>query len=136
MAEKGVRLGGEGSSGGVIDSGYNYCRDSLMAAAIIVGALKRKGRKAYDQVKSYHIAREKVEMQRKKALDAVKRLQKAYPKADALDGLKIRTSASSWVLIRASNTEDGARVSAEAPSLKEAQRLAHAYALKVKRAGA
>jgi len=136
MAEKGVRLGGEGSSGGVIDSGYNYCRDSLMAAAIIVGALKRKGRKAYDQVKSYHIAREKVEMQRKKALDAVKRLQKAYPKADALDGLKIKTSASSWVLVRASNTEDGVRVSAEAPSLKEAQRLAHAYALKVKRAGA
>ena len=136
MAQKGVRLGGEGSSGGVIDAGFNNCRDSLVAAAVIVGALKRKGRKAYDQVRSYNQARETMEMARKKALAAVKKLQKEHPEADALDGLKIRTSGSSWVLIRVSNTEDGVRVSAEAPSLKEAEQLAHSYLLKVKRAGA
>ena len=136
MAQKGVRLGGEGSSGGVIDSSFNNCRDSMVAAALIVGALRRKGRKIYDQVRSYHIAREKMVMPRKKGLDAVKKLQKENPGADALDGLKIKTSNSSWVLIRVSNTEDGVRVSAEAPSMKEAERLAHTYILKVKRAGA
>ena len=136
MAQKGVSLGGEGSSGGVIDSSFNNCRDSLVAAAVIVGALSRKGTKVYDQVKSYHQARETMEMPRRKALDAVKKLQKENPGADALDGLKIKTSGSSWVLIRVSNTEDGVRVSAEAPSVKEAEQLAHSYLLKVKRAGA
>ena len=136
MAEKGVRLGGEGSSGGVIDSSFNSCRDSLVAAAVIVGALKRKGTRVYDQVKSYQLAREKMVMARKKALEAVKKLRKENPGADALDGLKIKTSGSSWVLIRVSNTEDGVRVSAEAPTMKEAEQLAHTYALKVKRAGA
>ena len=136
MAQKGVRLGGEGSSGGVIDASFNNCRDSMVAAALIVCVLKRKGRKVYGQVRSFHIAREKIEMPRKKGMDAVKRLQKESPAADALDGLKIKTSSSSWVLIRVSNTEDGVRVSAEAPSMKEAERLAHSYVLKVKRAGA
>jgi len=136
MVEKGARLGGEGSSGGVIDSSFNSCRDSLVAAAIIVGALRRKGTRVYDQVKSYQLAREKMVMARKKALEAVKKLRKENPGADALDGLKIKTSGSSWVLIRVSNTEDGVRVSAEAPTMKEAEQLAHTYALKVKRAGA
>ena len=72
----------------------------------------------------------------KKGLEAVKRLQKENRGADALDGLKIRTSGSSWVLIRVSNTEDGVRVSAEAPTVREAEQLAHSYVLKVKRAGA
>jgi phosphomannomutase len=136
MAQKGVSLGGEGSSGGVIDASFNNCRDSLVAAAVIVGAPKRKGRKVYGQVKSYSLAREKMAMARKKAMVAVKKLQKEHPEADALDGLKIRTSSSSWVLIRVSNTEDGVRVSAEAPSMKEAEQLVHSYLLKVKRAGA
>jgi len=136
MAQKGVRLGGEGSSGGVIDAGFNNCRDSLVAAAVIVAALERKGKRLYDQVRSYHQAREKMEMARKKASAAVKRLQREYADADALDGLKIRTSGSSWVLIRVSNTEDAVRVSAEASSMKEAERLVHSYMLKVKRAGA
>jgi phosphomannomutase len=136
MAQKGTRLGGEGSSGGVIDANFNNCRDSMVAAAFIVEALKRKGTKIYDQVRSYHLAREKMEMPRKKALGAVKRLQKENPGADTLDGLKIKTSGSSWVLIRVSNTEDVVRISAEAPSSKDAEQLTRSYALKVKRAGA
>ncbi len=136
MAQKGIRLGGEGSSGGMIDASFNSCRDSMVAAAFIVRALKRKGTKAYSQVRSYHLAREKMVMPRRKGLEAVKKLQKENPGADSLDGLKIKTSPSSWVLIRVSNTEDGVRVSAEAPSVKEAEQLVHSYALKVKRAGA
>ncbi|HUI01714.1 MAG TPA: hypothetical protein VLU99_06985 [Nitrososphaerales archaeon] len=136
MAERGVLLGGEGSSGGLIDARFNNCRDSLVAAAMIVGALGRKGTRLYEQVRTFHIAREKMEMARGKALAAVKRLQKENPEADSLDGLKFKTSPSSWVLIRVSNTEDVVRVSAEATSMKEAERLARSYMLKVKRAGA
>ncbi|MDA4117124.1 MAG: phosphomannomutase [Thaumarchaeota archaeon] len=136
MAEKGVRLGGEGSSGGFIDASFNNCRDSLIAAALIVGALKKKGTKVYAQVKSYHQAREKLEIPRKKGLEAIKKLQKEYPQADTLDGLKVRLSNTSWVLLRTSNTEDGVRVSAEASSMKEAEQLVHSFLLKVKRAGA
>lgn len=136
MTLEGVRYGGEGSSGGVIDASFNSCRDSLVAAGTIVGALKRKGAKLYEQVRSYHLAREKMGMPRKKALGAVKKLRKENPGADTLDGLKIRTSVSSWVLIRVSNTEDVVRVSAEATTLGEAERLSHSYAMKVKRAGA
>jgi phosphomannomutase len=136
MAQRQVRLGGEGSSGGVIDSSFNNCRDSLVAAALIVNALKRRGTKIYDQVRSYHIAREKMVMPRVKGLAAVKKLQRDNPEADALDGLKIKTSGSSWVLIRVSNTEDGVRVSAEASSRKDAEKLAHTWALKLRRAGA
>lgn len=136
MATKGARFGGEGSSGGVIDSSFNNCRDSLVAAAAIVRALSRRGTRIYDQVRSYHIAREKMEIKRKNGLDAVRKLQRENPGADSLDGLKIRTSGSSWVLIRVSNTEDVVRVSAEASSMKGAERLAHAYVSRVKRAGA
>jgi phosphomannomutase len=136
MAQKGVRMGGEGSSGGLIDGSFNNCRDSLTAAAVIVGALKAKGTKVYGQVKSYHIARQKMEMQRKKALGALKKLQKEHPDADVTDGLKLRLSSTSWVLIRVSNTEGVVRVSAEASSMKEAERLADSYLARVKRAGA
>lgn len=135
MTQTGTRLGGEGSSGGVIDAGFNSCRDSMVAAALIVRALRRKGTRIYTQVRSYHLAREKLSMPRKSALQAVRRLQKENPTAEMLDGLKIKTSNSSWVLIRISNTEDGVRVSSEAPSTREAERLAHSYALKVRRAG-
>jgi phosphomannomutase len=136
MAENGVRMGGEGSSGGLIDSSFNNCRDSLIAAALIVGALKKKGKKAYGQVKSYEQARVKMEMPRKKALEAMKRLAKEQPDADTLDGIKLRLSDTTWVLIRVSNTEDVVRVSAEAPNMKEAENIAHSYLGKVKRAGA
>jgi phosphomannomutase len=137
MVEKGVRLGGEGSSAGLIDASFNYCRDSLLAATTIVAALKRKGaKKLYGEVRSYHQARLKVEVPRKKALQAMKRLQKELKEADTLDGLKVRTSKSSWVLLRVSNTEEGVRVSAEAPTAKEAERLAKLYVGRVRRAGA
>jgi phosphomannomutase len=137
MTETGVRMGGEGSSGGLIDSSFNNCRDSLIAAALIVDALKKRGtRRAYTQVKSYHQARARMDMPRKTALGAMKRLLREHPDADTLDGLKLRLSSTSWVLIRISNTEDGIRVSAEASSMKEAEEIAHSYLAKVKRAGA
>jgi phosphomannomutase len=136
MIEKGVALGGEGSSGGLVDSTYNYCRDSMLAAITIVGAIENRGVKVFDQVKSYSQARLKFPMSRKKALGAIKRMQKEYKEAETIDGLRVRVSPKSWVLIRPSNTEEVVRVSSEAPSGKEAEDLAQSFLTKVKRLGA
>lgn len=136
MLDRGVRLGGEGSSGGLIDSDFNRCRDSMTAAITVVKALKKRGTKIFGLVPSYNIARVKLEIDRKKAAAAIKRLRKDYSEADELDGIKIRPSAHSWVLVRPSGTEDAVRISAEARSAKEAQELADSFMTKVKRLAA
>lgn len=127
MREERVDVGGEGSSGGLIDGRFNFCRDSMLAAITIVRAIRRDGPKALDGVPSYSQARLKLAMERRKALAAIRRLQKEHPDADALDGIKIAVSRRAWVLIRVSGTEDVVRVSAESPTPKESQRLAETY---------
>ena len=66
---------------------------------------------------------------------AIKRLQREYPEADLLDGIKLETSARSWVLIRVSGTEDAVRVSAESTTIGEAQELADSYLKRVEKLG-
>ena len=133
MLEEHAGIGGEGSSGGLIDDSFNLCRDSMLAAITIVKAIKRKGSKFVDSAPSYQQARLRIPLERKKALTSIKRLQRENPEADTLDGVKISVSRQSWVLVRASGTEDLVRVSAEAPSAREAQQLAEAYLEKVKK---
>jgi phosphomannomutase len=127
MADVHADIGGEGSSGGLIERSFNSCRDSMVAAITIVKAIKRSGARAFDGVPSYHQVRLKLPLERRKALAAMKRLQKENEASDALDGIKISASRRSWVLIRPSGTEEIVRVSAEAASLSEAQKLAESY---------
>ncbi len=124
MTEVGARFGGEGSSGGLIDRDFNSCRDSMLAAVTIVRALRTKGKRVFEKVRSYDQVRLKVEIERKRATVAIRRLQKKHPEAQTLDGLKIPISSRSWVLIRPSGTEDVVRVSAESTSEKEAEKIA------------
>jgi phosphomannomutase len=133
MMEEHIGIGGEGSSGGLVDGSFNFCRDSMLAAITIVKAIKKKGPEVLDQVPSYHQVRLKITFERKKALAAIKKLQKENPGADMLDGIKINVSRRSWVLIRASGTEDIIRVSAESASVKEAKQLADSYLERLKR---
>ncbi|MDA4136914.1 MAG: hypothetical protein OK449_07985 [Thaumarchaeota archaeon] len=135
MIEEGATLGGEGSSGGLIDGGYNYCRDSMIAVIALVKAIKKGGVRVFGEVPSYNQVRLKVPLDRKKALAAIKKLQRENPEADLLDGIKLQTSQRSWVLIRASGTEDAIRVSAESTSVKEAQELADFYLARVRKLG-
>ncbi|HME18820.1 MAG TPA: hypothetical protein VKF15_03685 [Nitrososphaerales archaeon] len=132
MFENGARLGGEGSSGGLIDGSFNYCRDSLLAALTIIRALKRKGRKAYGEVKSFQQHRVAVALPQSKALRAIKVLAERSKGADTTDGVKIWLSKRSWVLIRASGTEDVVRVSAEAETASKASDATRAYSAKLK----
>ena len=133
MTEKNARFGGEGSSGGLIDGSYNYCRDSMIAVTALVKAVAKSGSRVFNEVPLYEQVRLKVHLERKKALAAIKRLQKEQPDADLLDGVRIETSHRSWVLVRVSGTEDAVRVSAESTTAKEAQELADSYAKRIKK---
>jgi phosphomannomutase len=135
MVQEKSTLGGEGSSGGLIDGSYNYCRDSMVAVLSIVKAIRKGGKKVFREVPNYHQVRLKVPFERKKAIAAMGGLQKEHRDADLLDGIKLETSKRSWVLIRASGTEDAIRVSAEAPTLREARELADSYLKKVRNLG-
>jgi phosphomannomutase len=132
MREKGAKIGGEGSSGGLIDGSFNNCRDSMLAALLIVEALKEEGRRVYSSVPSYHQERIAFQAPRRKALEGLKELARRSGDADTEDGVKVRLSRRSWVLVRPSNTEDLVRVSAEAETESAAKRLAAEYARKVK----
>ena len=132
MQEKGARLGGEGSSGGLIDGEFNYCRDSMLAALVILKALKRKGREVYGSVPSYHQERVALRLPRTKAIRGIKKLGGKYEDADSTDGTKIRLSRHSWVLLRPSGTEDLVRVSAEAESRDKAEKIAKSFSTKIK----
>jgi phosphomannomutase len=132
MREVGARLGGEGSSGGLIDGEFNYCRDSMLAAIVIVRALKQKGSKAYDSVPVYHQERVALALPRAKVLRGISRLAAKYEDADTTDGVKVSLSKRSWVLARPSGTEDIVRVSAEAESEAKAAQIAKSFAAKLK----
>jgi len=132
MVENRARLGGEGSSGGLIDSSFNYCRDSLLAALTIARALKRKGNKAYGEVRSFQQRRVAVQLERSKALRAIKALASRSPDADLTDGVKIWLSKRAWVLVRASGTEDVVRVSAEAETASKAEETTRTYSARLK----
>jgi len=132
MIENGAKLGGEGSSGGLIDGSFNYCRDSLLAALTIVKALKRKGRKVYGEVKSFQQHRVAIQLQRPRVLKAIRVLATRSPGADTTDGVKVWLSKRTWVLIRASGTEDVVRISAEAETAGKAAEAARAYSTKLR----
>jgi phosphomannomutase len=132
MKEKGARLGGEGSSGGLIDGSFNYCRDSMLAALAIIRALKARGRRFYESVPSYSQERVALALPRAKALAGIRKMAKTTRNPDMIDGLKVMLPNRSWVLVRPSGTEDVVRVSAEARRPAEAVRLAKTFAKKLK----
>ncbi|HKT21128.1 MAG TPA: hypothetical protein VJR06_00700 [Nitrososphaerales archaeon] len=132
MKLHGARLGGEGSSGGMIDGSFNYCRDSMLAALAIIRALKTHGREFYDSVPTYHQVRVALAIPKAKAQKALKRLAGEHKGADVTDGVKIMLPRRSWVLIRPSGTEDVVRVSAESTSASKAEQLAGSFAKRLK----
>jgi phosphomannomutase len=131
MGETGARLGGEGSSGGLIDGEFNYCRDSMLAAIVIIRALRRKGLRTYESVPVYHQERVAVSVSKSKAQRAFRSLAAKYDDVDTTDGIKIKLPRRSWVLMRASGTEDRVRVSAEAETAREALRNAKTFAARL-----
>jgi phosphomannomutase/phosphoglucomutase len=135
MREKKVGIGGEGSSGGLIDGSFNYCRDSMLAARIIIRALKESGTGIYDEVRSYFQTRVAFHLERSNALRAIRTLADKNKSPDMTDGLKLNLPDRSWVLIRPSGTEDVVRVSAEARTREKADEIAETYTKRLRELG-
>jgi len=132
MKERGARLGGEGSSGGLIDGSFNYCRDSMLAALAILKALKGQGRGFYTSVPAYYQERLALRIPKAKAQRGMRKLAGKYDDVETTDGLKLILPKKCWVLVRPSGTEDVVRVSAEAGTSGSAVQLAKSFAKKLK----
>jgi phosphomannomutase len=112
-------LGGEGSSGGVIFPDFSYCRDGLLAAALLVRSLRRSALKdIVAELPSYSLERLKMEADRSSFERGLELIRREHPDSITLDGVRINGSRG-WILFRPSRTEDAIRISVEARDAKE-----------------
>lgn len=123
-------IGGEGN-GGVIDPQVVLVRDSIVGMALVLERMCASGRLQSVESLASHLPgramlKTKVQLSSEDRgpglTAALARIEAAFPRATAsrLDGLRL-DEQSTWVLVRASNTEPIVRIVAEADSHAAAQ---------------
>ncbi len=134
IMESDCGAGGEGSSGGYIEPAFVMCRDGVQACTVIARMIKSEGslKAITSNFKSYSQDRAKLEIDRMYAPKILSTLAETEGDVDLTDGVKIRKSDVSWVLIRSSNTENVIRVSAEAKTIEQAGTLVKEYSEKIR----
>lgn len=128
MMKRGCKVGGEGSSGGLILADFVLCRDGLLASALISKMIKQEGRLS-DLIKDlpyYHQIRKKIPCNKDDAKRILSMLIQEQPSADTTDGIKFKQK-DSWILIRLSRTEEVLRLSVEAKSKDRAEEIMNNY---------
>jgi phosphomannomutase len=122
-------IGGEGSSAGVIIPEVSFCRDGILTSALLSRALGERHslQSLVSGLSKYHRIRRKLSCSPKKAVEIVEHLTKSEKNVDLTDGVKIKISNGSWVLVRPSGTEPVLRISVEASSQEEAESLMSRY---------
>ena len=129
MKEVNAPIGGEGN-GGVILSELHYGRDALVGIAIFLTLLAKSGKTCSELRHSYpdyFISKNKIELKAEMDVQAiVDGMQEKYQAQphSTVDGLRIEFE-NTWVHLRKSNTEPIIRVYAEAPTMDQADKLAH-----------
>jgi len=130
MAKKSAFMGGE-EVGGVIWPECSMAKDGFLTGAKLAEALCDKPLSEWlKEVPVYHNVKLKLEADPKKKKEYVSRVL-AYAKSKKLDfvdidGVRVNQK-DSWVIVRASGTENYVRVFAEAKSKDDAERLATEY---------
>ncbi|SDQ94342.1 phosphoglucosamine mutase [Natronobacterium texcoconense] len=123
--EDDVVFGGE-PSGAWIWPAESRCPDGPLAAAKLVELVANRGplSELVAEIDRYPIRRTSLEVADKRgAVAAVRtRVQERYDEVDTLDGVRVETEAG-WFLIRASGTEPLVRITAEARSEGDADRI-------------
>ncbi len=121
MMRRGCKLGGEGSSGGLILSDFVLCRDGILASALISKTIKQEGQLSdlIEGIPHYHQIRKKIPCSNDDAKKILSMLIQEHPNADTTDGIKFKHE-DSWILIRPSRTEELLRISVEAKSKERA----------------
>jgi phosphomannomutase len=129
IIENNCGAGGEGSSGGYIEPSFLLCRDGVYASTMILKLIQSGGslKDLVAQFSEYHQYRGRLDIDRNLAPKILFIVADNEKDADLTDGVKIRLTDKSWVLIRASNTENVIRVSAEAKSTDLAKQLVRDY---------
>lgn len=129
MKEVNAPIGGEGN-GGVILSELHYGRDALAGIALFLTLLAKSGKSCLELRKSYpdyFISKNKIELQPgmdvQALVDVMQEKYRSEPHS-TVDGLRIEFG-NTWVHLRRSNTEPIIRVYAEAPTMAQADELAH-----------
>ena len=121
MAMHDAGAGGEGSSGGFILGEFNYCRDGMLAAGLIATMTQDTMRGVLDRMGASAIMREKVPGGADVLPHIIDKIKPDSSEVDTSDGVRAILDEDSWVLVRASNTEDVVRISAEAPTARRCQ---------------
>jgi phosphomannomutase len=117
MMRRRCKLGGEGSSGGLILADFVLCREGVLASALISKMIKQEGQLS-DLTKDlphYHQIRKKIPCSNNDAKKILSTLIQEHPDANTMDGIKFE-HGDSWILIRPSRTEELLRISVEAKS--------------------
>lgn len=124
-AEPDVVFGGE-PSGAWIWGDQTPCPDGPLAACKLVELVSRRGSLStlVDEVDTYPLRRESVEVEDKEqVLEQVEAtVREAYDDIDGRDGLRVATD-DGWFLVRASGTQPLVRVTAEARTQADTDRL-------------
>ncbi|MGQ9718912.1 MAG: phosphomannomutase [Nitrososphaerales archaeon] len=133
MMERGCKVGGEGSSGGLIIADFALCRDGILASSLASMMIKQEGSLSnlIEGLPHYHQVREKISCGKEDAKKVLDTLLQDFPDADITDGIKLKQK-DSWVLIRPSRTEDVLRVSVEATSKDRANGIMRHHLNKIK----
>ncbi|MFH0865835.1 MAG: phosphoglucosamine mutase [Bacteroidota bacterium] len=131
MKKQNAVIGGEGN-GGVIYPELHYGRDALVGIALFLSHLAKSGKKCSalrDEYPSYHISKNKIELQPEINVDDVlRRIAAKYKKQPliTIDGVKIEFG-SDWVHLRKSNTEPVIRIYSESDSETKSETLARKF---------
>ncbi|MEJ5369625.1 MAG: phosphoglucosamine mutase [Bryobacteraceae bacterium] len=120
-------IGGEGANGGIIFPAVHACRDSYLGMALLLERMAETGETMNALAASlprYWRRSGKLPFEHGRLGMIMQALEEALPgaQADRTDGLKLMLPQG-WVHVRASNTEPLLRVSAEARTKEEADRL-------------
>ncbi|NWF85429.1 MAG: phosphoglucosamine mutase [Bryobacteraceae bacterium] len=123
-------IGGEGSNGGIIFPGVQYCRDSYFGMALILDRMAETGlplSALAAELPRYFRKMGKSGFEHGRLGRMMQELQERLPGAevDRSDGLKLK-APDGWIHVRASNTEPVLRIAAEA---RTRERLEELYAL-------
>lgn len=127
MRAVGAVIGGEGGNGGIIFPAVHSCRDSYTGMALLLERMAETGEtlNALAATLPHYWRRSgKFPFEHGRLGQLMQALEAALPgaRADRTDGLKLMLP-DGWIHVRASNTEPLVRVSAEARSKEEADRL-------------
>jgi phosphomannomutase len=127
MLECGAEIGGEGNSAGIIWRRIHPGRDSYVAMALMLEMLALSGEAMSDICSSmpkYYNQSLKFKCGAYRCREIVLELGRRYSEYETLkfDGLRINMK-DSWTLIRGSNTEPVLRLTVEAASEQEVERL-------------